>query len=105
MDIGRRILLALLTPLLVGLLFLLALDIGITRTATHPKIVKGVLANSGLYDSLVPNLLKQQGSIQTAVGDISTNDPLVQQAAAKALTPAEVQKKSEAAIRKPWQII
>jgi hypothetical protein len=98
MDIGRKILLALLTPLLVGLLFLLALDIGITRTATHPKIVKGVLANSGLYDSLVPNLLKQQGSIQTVVGDISTNDPLVQQAAAKALTPAEVQKKSEAAI-------
>jgi hypothetical protein len=98
MEIGRRILLALLTPLLVGLLFLLALDVGINRTATHPKIVKGVLVKSGLYSSLVPNLLKQQINIQTANGDIPTSDPLVQQAANKALSPKDVQTKAEAAI-------
>jgi hypothetical protein len=98
MITGRRILLALLSPLLVGLLFLLALDVGVSRTFSHPKIVKQVLADSGLYSSLVPNLLKQQANIHTAIGDIPTSDPLVQQAAAKALSPREVQTKSEAAI-------
>jgi hypothetical protein len=98
MDTSRRILLALLIPLFLGLLFVLALDVGVTQTFGNSDNVKKVLAKSGLYNSLVPNLLKQQGNIETAAGTIPTTDPLVQQAATKALTPAEVQQKSEAAI-------
>ena len=90
--------LAVLSPLFVILLFATAFDIGFVRTATHPATVKKLVAESGIYSSVVPSLLQQTKSISTSVGSVDTANPLIQQAAQKAISPGYIQSNSEAAI-------
>lgn len=98
MSFWRKLALGILSPLFVLLLFATAFDIGFIRTATQPSAVKNIIAESGVYDSVVPNLLKQQEEISTPLGDISTADPAIQKAATKAITPQEIRKNAETAI-------
>jgi uncharacterized protein YjeT (DUF2065 family) len=103
MHILRKVALGLLSPLFIFLLFATAFDIGFIRTATHPATVKKLVADSGLYDSAVPNLLKQAGTISTPYGELAATNPVVQQAATAAVSPQQVQKQSEAAIDSIYQ--
>lgn len=95
---GRRILLTLLTPIFSLLLFALAFNFGLTKTIGGADSVKGILKDSGVYDSVVPSLLKQAGQINTNTGDIPALDPLVKDAIAKSLPTKVVQSYSESAI-------
>lgn len=98
MGTGRRLLILTLAPLFSLLLFLLAFNFGLAKTLGSADSVKKILADSGLYSSIVPSLLKQNGQIDTAVGNLAATDPLVAQAAAKALPTGDIQKTTEAAV-------
>jgi hypothetical protein len=98
MNMGRRILLVVLTPLFSLLLFALAFNFGLVKTIGDAHSVKNILKDSGIYNSVVPSLLKQAGQINTNAGDIPALDPLVQDAIAKSLPVKDVQGYSENAI-------
>jgi hypothetical protein len=103
MHILRKVGLGILSPLFIFLLFATAFDIGFIRTATHPATVKKLVAESGVYNSVVPDLLKQSGSITTPLGDISAADPAVLQAAQQVVSPQNVQHQTETAIDSIYQ--
>jgi hypothetical protein len=98
MDILKKIALGVLSPLFIVLLFATAFDIGFVRTATHPGTVKKLVAESGIYDSVIPSVLQQTKSIQTDVGTISASDPAIQKAANAAISPQFVKQNTERAI-------
>ena len=98
MTLGRRVLLIVLTPLFPLLLFSLAFDYGVVRTVGDIHSVKHLLSESGIYNSVLPSLLKQNGQISTPIGTLPADDPLVQKAASKALPASEIQKNSELAL-------
>ena len=98
MDILKKIGLGILSPLFIVLLFATAFDIGFVRTATHPTTIKRLVAESGIYDSVIPSVLQQTKSIQTSVGTISASDPLIEKAANQSLTPQYIKQNTEAAI-------
>ncbi len=103
MDILRRIGLFILSPLFITLLFATAFDIGFVRTATHPATVKHLISESGIYNSLIPNLLQQTKSIDTPVGNFSTSDPAIEKAANQAVSPQYIQQNAEIAIDNIYQ--
>jgi len=103
MNVLRKLALGILSPLFIFLLFATAFDIGFVQTATHPATVKKLVAESGVYDSIVPNLLQQTKNIQTSVGTLSTSDPRVQKAANSLASPKDVQQQTEAAIDSIYQ--
>lgn len=98
MGTGRKLLLLILTPLFSLLLFALAINYGLSKTIGDSGSVKKILRESGIYGSVVPNILKQSGNINTAIGEVSAMDPLVKSAASKSLPPQRVQEYSENAI-------
>ncbi len=98
MSPARKVGLAILSPLFIFLLFATAFDVGFVRTATHPNIVKKLVAESGIYDSVVPNILSQNPQITTSLGTISSSDPTVTKAANTALSPSYIEKSTETAI-------
>lgn len=81
-----------LTSLFTLLLFTIAFSVGILHTVGNPKGVEKVLADSGVYNNLVPNALAQIKQYSTDAGSIPLSNPQIQAAANAALTPAEVQK-------------
>ena len=103
MDFAKKLALGILSPLFIFLLFATAFDIGFVRTATHPDTVKKLIAESGVYDSLVPNILQQTKIIETPLGNFSTADPAVQKATGQAITPQYVKQNAEAAIDNIYQ--
>jgi hypothetical protein len=94
----KKLVLGLLSSLFVILLFSTAFDIGFVRIATHPATVKRLVSESGVYDSVVPNLLSQAKSISTNYGTVSTTAPAVEKAAASALSPAFIRQNAEMGI-------
>lgn len=98
MHILRRVALTVLSPLFVFLVMATAIIAGFARTAMQPEAVKGLVAESGLYDTIVPSLLQQQKVISTPLGSISASDPAVQKAAGQAVPPKYVQQNAETAI-------
>lgn len=103
MPIWKKIGLAVLSPLFVLLLFATAFDIGFTNVVTRPEKVKKLVAESGIYDAVVPNALSQVKSISTPYGEISADNPVVQQAAKAAITPAYIRQNIEGAIDNIYQ--
>ncbi|HET6864144.1 MAG TPA: hypothetical protein VFH37_03030 [Candidatus Saccharimonadales bacterium] len=103
MNVLRRLCLALVSSLFVFLLFATAFDVGFVRTATNPATVKKIAADSGVYNTVVTNALGQLKTINTSVGTIDANNPLVQQAANQAITPQYVQQQGNAAIENIYQ--
>jgi hypothetical protein len=98
MDILKKLGLIVLTPLFVFLLFATALDIGFVRSATHPVTVKRLVAESGIYSSVVPSLLQKPQVITTQYGNISTADPEIKQVANEVLSPVFIRQNTEMAI-------
>jgi len=98
MLILKRLIAIVLTPLLILLLFAAAVDYGVVKTIGQPAKVKKLVADSGVYHSIIPNLLNQQKNIQTSVGNIPLSDPVVKQAAEASFSPTLVQTNTEAAI-------
>lgn len=94
----KKLLLVVLSPLLVLLLLLTALDWGIVHTVGQPDQVKKIVADSGIYNSVIPNILNQQKTIQTSIGNLPLTDPTIKQAVNRAFTPQLVRSNTEAAI-------
>lgn len=96
MNILRKILVVFLAGLLPIFLFALAIDTGIIRTAGSSAPVKKVLADSGIYNSLISSALDQA---KTSGGDqgggISLTDPAIKQAAENTFTPQFLQQNTE----------
>jgi len=103
MHLVKKLALGLFSSLFIFLLFATAFDIGFVRTTTHPGTVKRLISESGLYDSLVPNVLQQNKTISTSVGNISTTDPAIQKAVTAAITPDQVKRQTEGAIDNIYQ--
>jgi protein-S-isoprenylcysteine O-methyltransferase Ste14 len=98
MPVLKKIALGILSPLFIFLLFATAFDIGFVRTATHPVTVKKLVSESGIYNSVIPNVLQQTKSISTGYGDIPVTDPALQKAANVALPAPYIQQNTEMAI-------
>jgi|GEM_PF-2139053 len=103
MHILRKVGLGILSPLFIFLLFATAFDVGLIRTAAHPATVKKIVAESGIYDSVVPSLLRQAKTISTPLGDISTSDPTIRDAANRAVSPVVIRQQTEAAVDSLYQ--
>jgi hypothetical protein len=98
MITAKKVALGFLSPLFIFLLFATAFDIGFVKVATHPDTVKRLVAESGMYDSVVPNILHQTQSISTAYGNIPVSDPAIKKAANVALSPRYIQQNTEIVI-------
>lgn len=103
MHVAKRLALGLLSPLFIALLFTTAFDVGFVNTATHPAKVKQLVAESGIYSSVIPSALQQAGTISTSFGNVPSTDPAVQKAAKVALPPQYIQENTEAAIDNVYQ--
>jgi hypothetical protein len=103
MNVVKKLLLGILSPLFIILLFATAFDIGFIRTATHPATVKKLVTESGIYDSVVPSLLRQQKTIDTNFGSFSASDPAIQKAANQAVPPQEIKQSVDGAIDNVYQ--
>src|SRR5438105_11091285 len=99
MNIMRKMLVVFLAGLLPVFLFALAIDTGIIKTAGSSAPIKKILADSGIYNSLISSALDQS---KTTGGDqgggISLTDPLVKQAAENTFTPQYLQQNTEKAL-------
>src|SRR3569833_61142 len=98
MNILKKIILVLITPLFSFLLFATAIDYGFVHTASHPATIKKLVADSGVYKDVAPSILAHADNISTTVGDLSASDPAVKSAANAALSPAFVLKDTESAL-------
>ncbi len=98
MQFVRKLLLVLITPLLPLLLFALAFDIGVLRVAGSPEPVKKILADSGVYNSVIPSALDQAQKASSGGSEVSLTGPAVKSAAQASFTPAVVQQSTEKAI-------
>jgi hypothetical protein len=96
MNILRKMLLVFLAGLLPLFLFTLAIDAGVIKTAGSSAPIKKILADSGIYDSIISGALDQA---KTSGGDqgggVSLTDPAVKQAAENTFTPQFLQQNSE----------
>ncbi len=96
MNIVRKMLVVFLAGLLPIFLLVLAIDVGILRTAGSSAPVKKVLADSGIYDSVVPAALDQaKNSAGDSGGGISLSSPAIKTAAENTITPAYLQQNTE----------
>lgn len=94
MPVLKRLLLALLLPILPVLLFGIAFSWGLSQTVGNPEKVKDILDKSGAYQDLIPRLLENTQKEQNPDG-ITLSDPTVQKAAGAAFTPEFVKQSSE----------
>lgn len=95
MHFVRKALLVLITPFFLILLYTTAIDVGFVRVGTHPATIKHILAESGVYQSVVPGLLDQAKTISGGGGDVNLGDPLIKSSAAATFTPQFVQTNAE----------
>jgi uncharacterized membrane protein (UPF0136 family) len=99
MDILKKVVLGVLSPLFIILLLATAFDIGFIRSATNKAQIKNTVSETGIYGSVVPAVLDKAGSISTyRAGEIPLKDPGVQAAAQKAFPPSFVKSSSESFI-------
>lgn len=95
MNILRKMLLVFLGALLPFFLFALAIDTGIIRTAGSSENIKKILADSGIYDSIISSALDQAKS---EVGDqdgVNLSDQAVKTIAEKTFTPQFLKENTE----------
>jgi hypothetical protein len=95
MHFVRKFLLVLITPVFLVLLYATAIDVGFVRIGTHPATVKHILADSGVYQKIVPGLLNQAKQISGGGADVNLSNPLIKSAAQATFTPQFVQKNTE----------
>jgi hypothetical protein len=103
MGVVKKMALGLLSPLFIFLLLATAFDVGFIRTASHPATVKKLVADSGIYDTVVSNSLRQLKSVDTSLGTVDANNPVIQKAANQAVTPQYVQQQADTAIDNVYQ--
>ncbi|MEK7562000.1 MAG: hypothetical protein AAB541_04025 [Patescibacteria group bacterium] len=96
MSILRKMLVVFLAGLLPFFLFSLAIDAGIIKTAGSSAPIKKILADSGIYNTLISGALDQA---KTSGGDqgggVSLTDTAVKQAAENTFTPQFLQQNTE----------
>jgi hypothetical protein len=81
MPIVRKVMLGVAGATLVFFLFMTAVDVGIVRVVGSPAPIKRILADSGIYNSIVPSSLDQAKQISGSQNQIPLNDPIVRSAA------------------------
>ncbi|MBX4201776.1 hypothetical protein KW803_02690 [Candidatus Saccharibacteria bacterium] len=94
----RKLLLGVLSFLFIVLLFATAFDVGFVKIASQPTTVKKLVAESRIYDSVIPGLLEQTKTIDTNAGTIVVTDPAIQKVANQAISPTYIQQNTESAI-------
>jgi protein-S-isoprenylcysteine O-methyltransferase Ste14 len=98
MHFVRRSFLVLVGVVLPFLLFATALDFGVLRVAGSPEPVKKILADSGIYSSLVSSALDQAQKSTSNSGEVSLTDPAIKKAAQESFSPQVVQSSTEKVI-------
>ncbi|HEX5395406.1 MAG TPA: hypothetical protein VFW52_03605 [Candidatus Saccharimonadales bacterium] len=101
MPIVRKTLLIAISVLAVLFLIAAAIDIGVVKVIGSPEPIKKTLADSGIYDSIIPSTLDQIESDQlqpAAAGYIPFDSQLVKTAAIKTFDGAYIQKTSDSII-------
>ncbi len=91
MNFARKAVLIIISPLFFVLLFTTAFDTGVIRVATHPATVKKIVADSGVYNNIIPSLLKQAGTVNSQTGSVVLTSPGVQSAAETTFRPQFLQ--------------
>lgn len=103
MGIARKFLLVILSSIFTALLFATAFDTGIVRIVTHPATVKKIVADSGVYTDIIPNLLKQAGSVSSQTGNVPLVNSQVQSAAQTTFSPQFLQTTTNTIIDSIYQ--
>lgn len=98
MDILRRGALLLAGGLLPLTLWTLAIALALIATFSDSANVKKIIADSGIYTTIVPNALNEASKNSGDSGEIPLTDPAVRQAAEKTFTPQFIQQNTESVI-------
>lgn len=101
MTILRRLVLFLAATLFALSLWVLAIDIGLVKTFGSSNNVKQIIADSGLYETIVPSALDQVNQEKKQVGestDVPLTDAAIKEAAQRAITPAFLKQNVETVI-------
>lgn len=94
MPFAKRILLATLLPLLPLFLFGIAFSTGFRNVAGDPQNVKDILDKSGVYNTVIPNLLANADK-ESGEGSVPLSDPAIKAAAEKTFNPQFVKQSTE----------
>ena len=81
MHFIRKFLLFIIVPIFTLLLFATASTTSVVRVVGTPDSIKTILAESGIYSSVVQGLLDQSKAVSNNGDDISLNNELVKTAA------------------------
>jgi hypothetical protein len=95
MHVLRRMALVFLAAILPFLLFALAFDYWVINTASHPKAVKKIVADSGVYSTFVQSALEQANAQAGGQEVVSLVDPAVKNLATQTITPQYLQQTTE----------
>ena len=87
MSFVRKLLVGMLSSLAVSLLFLTAVDIGVVRIVGDKEKVKHIVAQSGIYNTVIPSTLDKAQKLSTNKGEVSLNDKTIRSAAGSTFSP------------------
>ena len=95
MNFLRKMLLVFLGALLPFFLFALAVDTSIIRATGSSDPIKKILANSGIYDSIISSALDQAKSEVGSQDDVNLSDQTVKTIAERTFTPQFLKENTE----------
>jgi hypothetical protein len=103
MLVFKRVLLFFVLPLFTLFLFSTATTTNVVRIVGKPAPVEKILADSGIYDTVLTGLLDQSKAVSDSDGSVSLNDPVIKSAAEKTFTPAFIQENTEKVINSVYR--
>lgn len=95
MQILKRGLLIIVVPIFTFLLFSIATTSLLVKQAGSPEPVKKLVADSGIYNSVVKGLLDESGAVNNNGNEVSLDNAIVKNAAEKAFSPEFIQSSTE----------
>lgn len=101
MNVFKKSMLGLCVPLLVIVLYVFGVALGLYQVFSTPDAIKGALRDSGIYQSVVGDVLKQAQKGQPAEGQeggIPLDNPQVQSLIQSAASPELLQTQAEGAL-------
>jgi hypothetical protein len=98
MHFLKKSLLVILVPILTILFYATATNYGFVKVAGDAAKVKHTLANSGIYNSALDNLIKESDGVGNGADSVSLKDSAIKTAAHQTFNPQFIQTNAETVI-------
>ncbi len=98
MQFVRKSLLVIIVPILTILFYSTAINYGLVEVAGDAAKVKQTLAKSGIYNSVLDNLINESDGVGDGEDSVSLKDSAIKTAAMQTFTPQYIQTNTETVI-------